>query len=312
MSDSPLQGRAPRTPRRLAWLLGGALFLFALPAAADTVEEGRQHFQRGVELHQDGDLKGALVEFRRANEVSPSFKILYNIGQTESELGNYLEAIRDLEQYLSSGGAQVPEERRIEISEELAKLRTRVGKIMVQSNAENAVLTIDGVSHGKLPIPAPIPLNAGRHTVVLQDGVRSRMTNVDIHGGETQVIQLAFPSLSSTLPPPKAHVVKSYAPMWVSFGIAGATAAGAVTFGVLAFSANQRHEDQLAKVHGGSYDASGKAGTVRAFAVTSDVFTSAAALATVVGVYFAIRPPSHVETTRVGIGPGSLSFTQQF
>src|SRR5438105_150249 len=51
------------------------------PAAAANPDEAAMRFKRGLELYEEQDFPNALIEFRRAYELQPSYKILYNLGQ---------------------------------------------------------------------------------------------------------------------------------------------------------------------------------------------------------------------------------------
>jgi len=42
--------------------------------------ETKLHFQRAVKLYSEEDYRGALVEFKRAYELSNNYVILYNLG----------------------------------------------------------------------------------------------------------------------------------------------------------------------------------------------------------------------------------------
>ena len=67
-------------------IIAVALLLAAAPARAggdNASREAGKHFQRGVDLYNDGDFRGALVEFKKAYSVWPRANVLYDIGQTE-------------------------------------------------------------------------------------------------------------------------------------------------------------------------------------------------------------------------------------
>src|SRR5690606_6977251 len=49
--------------------------------AGDKVDAARQRFRRGLELTAAGRLAEALAEFQAAYDLSPTYRILYNIGQ---------------------------------------------------------------------------------------------------------------------------------------------------------------------------------------------------------------------------------------
>ena len=106
-----LRGPTELSPRRLvavlvvASLLGSARPSLAIgtdPSAP--VDDAASHFRHGVSLYKDADYEGALVEFRRAQDVSPNFRVLYNIGQCLYQLQRYAEALHAFEDYLTQGG----------------------------------------------------------------------------------------------------------------------------------------------------------------------------------------------------------------
>src|SRR5688572_22988168 len=71
-----------------------------------------EHFERGIELYQEGSLDAALVEFERAYESVPDYRVLYNLAQVQTQRGEYVEAIVLFERYLREGGAGIDTERR--------------------------------------------------------------------------------------------------------------------------------------------------------------------------------------------------------
>ena len=93
--------------------------------------EAQAHFKRGVELYEDNDLAAALVEFRRAYDLVPNYRVLYNLGRVASALHDYATALRHYRQYLAEGGSQVVPSRRLEVEGEIVKLTSRVGQVRV-------------------------------------------------------------------------------------------------------------------------------------------------------------------------------------
>src|SRR5260370_8829169 len=80
----------------------------ASAAAGDNSREAAKHFQRGVDLYNDGDFRGALVEFKKAYSVWPRANVLYDIGQTEYQLLAYAAALRTIERHLPHTRANAP------------------------------------------------------------------------------------------------------------------------------------------------------------------------------------------------------------
>src|SRR5262245_32963507 len=66
--------------------------------------QAAERFRRGIQLFDDGDFAPALVEFERAYELSPNYRVLENIGIVNIRLGHYANAARTLRRYLDEGG----------------------------------------------------------------------------------------------------------------------------------------------------------------------------------------------------------------
>src|SRR5580704_19513937 len=127
--------------KRLAF----ALVVLASPfAIADTkIDEAKAHFKSGTDLYDENNFRGALVEFQRAYELAPSYRVLYNIGQVDMELADYAGALTAYRRYLREGGPDVPADRVREVTGELQRLKGRVGTIIVQTAAGAEVLVDD-------------------------------------------------------------------------------------------------------------------------------------------------------------------------
>ena len=76
----------------------------AAPAESAKLDDAQRRFQRGIELYKESDFDAALVEFKRAYELVPSYKILYNLGQVSYQRHDYASALRYFRQYLEEGG----------------------------------------------------------------------------------------------------------------------------------------------------------------------------------------------------------------
>lgn len=225
----------------------------AAPEGSPTAtDEGKAHFSRGVALFHEGDFRSALVEFRRAYELSHNHRVLYNIGQTELQVQDYASAQRSLQRYLAEGGAEIDAARRAVVEDDLKKLVSRVARIELRSNAADAEVLVDDVLIGKTPLKEPVLVSMGRRKVVVQkSGLPPVVRYVDLAGGDLVAVSLdlAEPGVA---PPPRAAaaaLVTAPAPsrtgLWVSLTVTGALAAATVVTGVLALSA---HGDAVSKL----------------------------------------------------------------
>jgi hypothetical protein len=142
------------------------IFFFSLSAKADDLvdEQARVHFSNGVKLYKKSNFAEALEEFQQAYQLRPSYKIMYNIGQTYIELEKNAEALEAFEGYLLNGSDKIEPERKHEVELEISRLRTVVGELQVIGQA-GAQCWIDGKRIGFLPLTAPVRLSAGIHHI---------------------------------------------------------------------------------------------------------------------------------------------------
>src|SRR3954470_3376936 len=79
------------------------------------MEEAHNHFALGVKLYSEGDFGPALVQFQRALEIQPHYKVFYNIAQCNFQLRDYVATRAALRRYLESGGVAIEPQRRSEV-----------------------------------------------------------------------------------------------------------------------------------------------------------------------------------------------------
>src|SRR6476659_4983209 len=116
--------------RRLVFAIV-VLLLAAAPARANdaVTREAGKHFQRGVDLYNDGDFRGALVEFKKAYDTWPRANVLYDIGQTQFQLMDYAGALNTMNRYLAETGPTAA--HRAEVESTVEVLRGRVGRVLL-------------------------------------------------------------------------------------------------------------------------------------------------------------------------------------
>lgn len=331
----------------------GLLVAFTLPSAraeaqaepapaaptAQAKSEASTRFKKGTELFSEGDFRAALVEFQRAYELAPNYQVLYNIGQVSYQLREYADALNALQAYLNQGGERISAKRRGEVTQDIAKLQTRVGKVSVSSNVAGAEVLIDDISVGTTPLPAPLLVSAGRHKITLAPAQGARLSRVvELASGDTQEVRLdveapAAPSedyppaaLAPTSdsverpdgdapPAPAAPASERRSPGWAIAGwsLTGALAAGAAVTGVLALGASS-DLDVLRATRGATrldLDAAGaKTGDL---ALACDILGGAAIVAGGVSLYLTLSNGSSAPSSvSVGAAPGGLRVSGSF
>jgi tetratricopeptide (TPR) repeat protein len=215
------------TQSSVGWLL--FLLITSTPmigAAAEEAPSGVSseamvHFERGVELYRESNLDAALAEFVRANELSPSYHLLYNMAQVQAERHDYVHAVELLDAYLEQGGEQVPTARRAQVEEELARLQQRIATLWVSVDVDKGTLWVNDEVVATLPLKEPVLLNAGIARIRIEAaGRKTFVKEIGIAGGDKPRLSLSLESLPDTAPasPRDAELESGRSPL-VSVGL---------------------------------------------------------------------------------------------
>jgi hypothetical protein len=217
-------------------------------------EEAREQFDTGVELFEAGKFEQAAVSFARAYELKPSFKLLYNIGQVENELGHFAKALDAYTRYLAEGGDQIEKARLEQVRAEIKRLNKLVGMIVIEGAPPGAAVFVDERRSGAAPLPGPIFVDLGEHEVRVKRGADELHSElVTVAGGQQVVVKIesggaAGPTPADTTPPPVVEEQGEGSGVpptteepkriwtWVAFGVGGAAAIGAAITGGLTMS----------------------------------------------------------------------------
>jgi tetratricopeptide (TPR) repeat protein len=170
--------------------LGFALLMgVSARAETDSDREAKAAFVRGKELFHSKEYSEAAEAFREANRIKPSWKILYNIGQSEAAAKQYGLALESFESYVVKGGDEIELERQEEVQREIARLKGLVGYLAV-SAPKSAKVWINQRERGTAPLPGKIRVVAGvvhRLVIRLNDEVLIERS-IRVGSGETLAI----------------------------------------------------------------------------------------------------------------------------
>jgi hypothetical protein len=214
----------------------------------EATREAGKHFQRGVTLYSETDYRGALVEFRRAYELSPNGAVLYNIGETEYQLRDYASALTTFERYLREAAAG--DGHRVEVEANVRELRTRVGRLTITTVPRGADVAIDdralgngfenpvvvGVGHLKVTATMPGRAPVTQYIDVAAEDDVSVLLQLTVAGAgaiASKGAEPVAPGATLTNVPSTESSTRSSLRLagWITTGV---LAVGAGVFGVLA------------------------------------------------------------------------------
>jgi tetratricopeptide (TPR) repeat protein len=224
-------------------------------AAAPSPDEARAaahvHFDKGLAASNEQRFGEAEVEFEKAHELWPDYRVLYNIGKVRVALGRFAEAVDAWEGYLDQGGAAIADDRRQEIAEAVTAALAHVATLTVRVAPGGAEVRLDGRLVGVSPLAAPLRMTEGKHTVeALLAGRPVQLRELELPGASTLDVALDFPvaaPLAPAPPPVSPAVLVDKAPArepprhWraISSGVAGAGLVAAAIGALVAYGGAQ-------------------------------------------------------------------------
>lgn len=157
----------------------------------EVIQRAGGHFERGLALYRDAEYRLALIEFERAYQLVPNYRVKYNIAQVSIQIGRYAHALRALEDYLEQGGDNISEERRQNVQTDLAMLAGRTARVLITSNVSDAEILLDDKVIAKTPLSGKLLIDAGEHRLtVRQRGYQPKTEQLTLAGGDD--IELSF------------------------------------------------------------------------------------------------------------------------
>ena len=280
-----------------------------------SVAEGRARFQRGVTLFREGDFRAALIEFNRAYEAAPNYRILYNIGQTRMELQDYPCALKSLERYVSEAGGGLPPERRTEVEADIARVRSRIGHVRITVNRAGAEIFVDDVLVGRSPLDAEVTVGAGRRRISVSKPPSPAVHRVlDVAGGDhaNVTVELADERAEPPPQPPSEQPRSSTTGVWIGVVTSGTLAAATGVFAVLALNAKSKLDTEQDKYPADATAIDDARSRLKTMALTTDILGATTIVAIGVTTVLALTRKSGSSSsagtgTNITLAPGGVA-----
>ena len=217
------------------------------------VEQARADFERGAALYRAGDFRAALAAFEAAQARAPAPQALFNIARCQERLGQLADAVDSYTAYLAAS-PDAPD--RAAVTARIEELRARLpleASLRISVEPPSTV-SVDGEPAGTSPVS--VSLNPGTHRIrAAQEGYQALERDVELAPGGRVQLELSLVPLvpvATTERAPEAAVRDNVAPLpktqprrwtWVATGIAAASLAAGITFGVSAHQAQDTLKD---------------------------------------------------------------------
>lgn len=294
----------------------------------EAIKEAAERYQRGLSIYAEGEYLLALVEFERAYQLAPNYRVLYNIGQVRIQLGRYSKALEALQEYLKQGGDEINPDRREAVMNDLKMLGERTAKLRITINEPGADISLDGVNIGVAPLAEPIVVDAGEHTVeVRKGGFYDKSSFVTVAGREEAEVKLDMVQM-----PPSGvverHTDRYVEPkadrsmMWIGWAATGTLAVGAGVVGYLGVTKANDLESMRTDYGVTKNQLDETRNSARTLFMISDIAGAAAVLAGGISLYLTLssspssseKAPATAPAPKVGlgVGPGSVKVSGTF
>ena len=220
-------------------------------AQASPGSEAEKLFVEGKAAFDQGKYEEALTAYRGAWKLSQTFDVAANLGQTEVELGHYVDAAEHLSFAIAHLPPSVAADLRKELGELYAQARGEVTVLRLQVSPEGARVLVDGEPVGTAPLAPELFVEPGPHVIeVRMADHESARQHIETRAGEQHEVELALaPSIQSAESPPAVVEDAGPAPVpgpsWVPVAVGGTLAAIGVGMGVgFAVAAEDRRTER--------------------------------------------------------------------
>ncbi len=317
-----MRPRAVLLPLLALSLLGTAprAFADAPKPTKQQMEDAMPHFSKGVELYDENDFAGALVEFKRAYEISKDWHILFNIAQASFQAQNYAAALTAFQQYENEGGAGLAKDRKKYCDGEIEKLKGRVAKLEIVSNVPGAEVSVDDEKVGVTPLAEPVVVSQGKRKITLTlKGRIPETKTIELAGRDSQRLEFELKEEDKAPPPPPPPVATHKKIPWVLWGVTGGIAVGAVATGIVALVFSSDAKSKLDTYGATKSDIDGAQTRALAMGITTDILIGCTAVAAGVALVLTLTAKSEpvdqaapAPTAKLGFGPGSVMLSGTF
>jgi hypothetical protein len=165
----------------------------AAQAAEDdaTTAIARERFKEGVQYFDQKQYDKSRAAFLQAYALKRHPAVLLNLAQSELRAGYEADAAKHFSQFLREA-KDATEAERSSAEAGLASAKTEVAEVAVHVDEEGAVVSVDGSTEGQAPLPGPVYLTPGSHTITAKKESRETSVQLNAVAGQATSTNLRF------------------------------------------------------------------------------------------------------------------------
>ena len=198
-------------------VLLGVSSSFAAPAGRSgdedtTVAIARERFKEGVAFFDQKQYDKARVAFLQAYALKKHPAVLLNLAQSELRCNHEADAAKHFSAYLRESTTASESERQA-AEAGLNATKSAVALLDVSVDEGGAEIYVDGSLEGVSPLPGPLYVNPGTHSIEARKGGKTKTQQVNTSAGRQFMAELNFaPKVVSAEPAAAAVAVNRPAP----------------------------------------------------------------------------------------------------
>ncbi|HET9960173.1 MAG TPA: hypothetical protein VFQ61_37035 [Polyangiaceae bacterium] len=184
------------------WLAIGSSALHHVPEASaqeDATQAAREAFRQGVTYFDQKQYDKARASFAQAYLLKRHPAVLLNLAQSELRSGKEADAAEHFAQFLREN-KEAAEGERQSAEAGLSAAKAAALELTVSVDEDGATVLVDGSPKGTSPLPGPLYLSPGAHTVSAKLEEREASSQLNATAGQTGNLSLR---VSKPAPAPK-------------------------------------------------------------------------------------------------------------
>jgi hypothetical protein len=139
------------------------------------------------------DYPGAMAKFQQAYGLSKDPRLLYDMALCARDMRTYARMQNLLVRFEQEGKEFISPETRHDLDAALDAIRNLVGSVTLTVSEAGASVWVDGDPVGESPLPVPLALDLGKHTVsVRKEGFDVAERRIEVFGGNDERLMIVL------------------------------------------------------------------------------------------------------------------------